>query len=60
MNIYCINHKFLYETEKLLLLFLPFEKNKALSEFNEDSGDYFYTESIYKLINEKNGDMLFW
>ena len=25
MNIYCINHNFLYETEKLLFLFLPFE-----------------------------------
>ena len=46
MNIYCINHKFLYETEKLLLLFLPFEKNKALSEFTEDNGDYFYTEIV--------------
>ncbi len=44
MNIYCINHKFLYETEKLLLLFLPNEKNNALSEFVSDNGDYFYTE----------------
>ncbi len=44
MNIYCINHKFLYETEKLLLLFLPNEKNSALSEFTADEGNYFYTE----------------
>ncbi len=44
MNIYCINHKFLYETEKLLFLFLPNEKNNALSEYVSDDGDYFYTE----------------
>ncbi len=44
MNIYCINHDFLYETEKLLLLFLPNEKNNALKEFVSDDGDYFYTE----------------
>ena len=43
MNIYCINHKFLYETEKLLFLFLPFEKNTCLDTFDGDSGDYFYT-----------------
>lgn len=54
MNIYCINHKFLYETEKLLLLFLPFEKNKALSEFTPDNGDYFYTE-----IAENDGKVLY-
>ena len=23
-------------------------------------GDYFYIEAIYKLINEKKNDMLFW
>ena len=54
MNIYCINHKFLYETEKLLLLFLPFEKNKALSEFTPDNGDYFYTE-----MAENDGKVLY-
>ena len=54
MNIYCINHKFLYETEKLLLLFLPFEKNKALSEFTPDNDDYFYTE-----IAENDGKVLY-
>ena len=43
MNIYCINHNFLYETEKLLFLFLPFEKNTCLDTFDGDSGDYFYT-----------------
>lgn len=43
MNIYCINHKFLYETEKLLFLFLPFEKNTCLDTFNGDNGDYFFT-----------------
>ena len=46
MNLYCISHKFLYETEKLLMLFFPLEKNTVLNEFNEDSGDYFYTEII--------------
>lgn len=44
MNIYCISHDFLYETEKLLMLFFPLEKNIALKVFTEDSGDYFYTE----------------
>lgn len=44
MNIYCISHDFLYETEKLLMLFFPLEKNTALKVFTEDSGDYFYTE----------------
>lgn len=43
MNIYCINHKFLYETEKLLFLFLPFEKNANFDSFCGDDGDYFYT-----------------
>ena len=43
MNIYCINQKFLYETEKLLFLFLPFEKNTCLDEFYGDEGDYFLT-----------------
>ena len=42
MNIYCINHNFLYETEKLLFLFLPFEKNTCLDTFDGDNGDYFY------------------
>ncbi len=46
MNIYCINHNFLYETEKLLLLFLPNEKNTALKEFTFDGGNYFYTEIV--------------
>ena len=44
MNLYCINHNYLYETEKLLFLFLPFEKNIVLKEFSEDEGNYFYTE----------------
>lgn len=44
MNIYCINHNFLYETEKLLFLFFPFEKNTAIKEFDCDEGNYFYTE----------------
>ena len=44
MNLYCINHNYLYETEKLLFLFSPFEKNTVLKEFTEDDGDYFYTE----------------
>ena len=46
MNLYCISHEFLYETEKLLMLFFPLQKNTALKEFTEDSGDYFYTEII--------------
>lgn len=44
MNLYCINHKFLYETEKLLFLFLPFEKNTVFEQFIADEGNYFYTE----------------
>ncbi len=44
MNLYCINHDYLYETEKLLFLFLPLEKNVVLREFTEDFGNYFYTE----------------
>ncbi len=44
MNIYCINHNYLYETEKLLFLFLPFEKNTCLDAFEGDNGDYFYTQ----------------
>lgn len=44
MNLYCINHNFLYETEKLLFLFFPFEKNIVLKEFNEDNGNYLCTE----------------
>ncbi len=46
MNLYCISHEFLYETEKLLMLFFPLEKNTVLKEFKEDSGDYFYTEIV--------------
>lgn len=47
MNIYCINHNYLYETEKLLFLFLPFEKNVCLKEFDGAKGNYFYTEIVY-------------
>ncbi len=46
MNIYCINHDYLYETEKLLFLFLPFEKNVSLKECESPEGDYFYTEIV--------------
>ncbi len=46
MNIYCINHDYLYETEKLLFLFLPFEKNKSLKEWDSPEKDYFRTEII--------------
>lgn len=46
MNIYCINHNYLYETEKLLFLFLPFEKNVCLKEFGTTEESYFYTEII--------------
>jgi oxygen-independent coproporphyrinogen-3 oxidase len=46
MNIYCINHDYLYETEKLLFLFLPFEKNKSLKEWDSPETDYFRTEII--------------
>ncbi len=44
MNLYCISHNYLYETEKLLMLFFPLEKNTAYKEFKEDNGNYFYTE----------------
>lgn len=46
MNIYCINHDYLYETEKLLFLFLPFEKNKSLDVWDSPECDYFRTEII--------------
>lgn len=46
MNLYCISHNYLYETEKLLFLFFPLEKNTVLRGFTEDSGNYFYTEII--------------
>ena len=49
MNLYCISHEFLYETEKLLMLFFPLEKNTVLKEFTGDTGDYFYTEIIERL-----------
>ena len=44
MNIYCIKHKYIYETEKLLMLFFPLEKNNVCEEFHSDNGNYFYTE----------------
>lgn len=46
MNLYCISHKYLYETEKLLMLFFPLQKNTVFNEFNGDDGDFFYTEII--------------
>ncbi len=54
MNIYCINHNYTYETEKLLFLFFPFEKNTVLREFAEDDGNYLYTE-----IAKADGAVLF-
>ena len=33
MNIYCISHKYIYETEKLLMLFFPLEKNNIFMVF---------------------------
>lgn len=54
MNIYCINHDYLYETEKLLFLFLPFEKNINLKELDSGEGDRFYTE-----ISRNNGNITF-
>ncbi len=54
MNIYCISHNFLYETEKLLMLFFPLEKNTAFKEYKEDDGDYFYTE-----IDRNENDICF-
>ena len=54
MKLCNIGHNFDYEIEKLIRLFLPFEKNKALSEFTPDNGDYFYTE-----IAENDGKVLY-
>lgn len=48
MNIYCISHNFLYETEKLLMLFFPLEKNTVLREFDGDTGNFFYTQTERK------------
>lgn len=65
MNIYCISHKFIYETEKLLMLFFPLEKNNVCEEFISDNGNYFYTEieessseTIYKVRFYYNGKTL--
>ena len=41
MNIYCISHKYIYETEKLLMLFFPLEKNNVKEEFVSDNENYF-------------------
>lgn len=46
MNIYCIDHDYLYETEKLIFLFLPFEKNKSFKEWDFPKTDYLRTEII--------------
>lgn len=54
MNIYCISHKFVYETEKLLMLFFPSEKNNVLYEFSHDDGNFLYTE-----IQRGDFDLLF-
>lgn len=45
MNIYCINHLYKYELEKLSRLFLPLEGFKALCEEPRDfDGEYLYTK----------------
>lgn len=54
MNIYCISHKYIYETEKLLMLFFPLEKHTVYESFSEDNGNYFYTE-----ISENEGQIAF-
>ena len=54
MNIYCISHKYIYETEKLLMLFFPLEKNNIKEEFVSDNENYFYTE-----ITEKGSEIVF-
>lgn len=45
MNIYCINHLYKYELEKLSRLFLPLESFRVLCEEPPDfGGEYLYTE----------------
>ena len=43
MNLYCISHNYLYETEKLLMLFFPLEKIIEFTEFAETEEDYLLT-----------------
>ncbi len=52
MNIYCINHSYKYELEKLSRLFLPLEAFKIITdEPNEPSGDLLFTK-----ITEESGE----
>lgn len=45
MNIYCINHSYKYELEKLSRLFLPLEDFKILlDDEGERTGEYLYTK----------------
>lgn len=45
MNLYCINHTYRYEAEKLLRLFFPLVKFNELYEFTGDEGDYLLTKT---------------
>ncbi len=45
MNLYCINHTYRYEAEKLLRLFFPLVKFNELYEFTSDNGDYLLTRT---------------
>lgn len=57
MILYCISHKFGYELEKIIRLFLPLEKIKVETEIPESiSGDALYTEEYdendgYRLLS---------
>lgn len=44
MTLFCISHKYHYEIENVIRLFLPFQKILVFKEKGELSGDYLYTE----------------
>ncbi len=44
MTLFCISHKFHYEIENVIRLFLPFQKIAVLKENCECDGNYLYTE----------------
>ncbi len=46
MNLYCINHNYRYEAEKLLRLFFPLIKFNEKTEFEDTKEDYLLTEIL--------------
>ncbi|MBR2875719.1 MAG: coproporphyrinogen dehydrogenase HemZ [Clostridia bacterium] len=46
MTLFCISHKYHYEIENVIRLFLPFQKITVLKEKSNCEGDFLYTEKI--------------